>query len=52
MDVAVQYSNLGLLAEAQSDYPGAEAQLRKAVEIARRAGPGNRTQQFETQLAN
>ena len=53
MDVAQQYSNLGLLAESRSDYPGAEQQLLKAVDIARRAGPADyRTPQFETRLAN
>ncbi|MCU0225133.1 MAG: serine/threonine-protein kinase [Acidobacteria bacterium] len=54
MDVALQLSNLGLVAEAKSDFPGAEARLRQAVEIARRAGsPADpKIPEFETRLAN
>lgn len=53
MDSAVQYSNLGLLAEARSDYPGAEQKFRRALEIARRSGADDpRTPQFAARLAN
>jgi len=53
LDVAQQHAHLGLLAEAKSDYAGAEQELRRAVEIAQKVAPdATQTFQIETSLAN